>query len=64
MTQIRRGAARLDGVGKLAEELGVSRFHLSAVLHGRRAPSEELATLLTERGIKYRRLRCRSERWV
>lgn len=64
MTTIKRGAARLDGVGKLAEELGVSRFHLGAVLHGRRSPSEELAAALEARNIKYRRLRRRAERWV
>lgn len=65
MTQIRRRSARLEGVGALAEELGVSRHHLGAVLHGHRVPSDQLAAKLEERGIKYRRLRrARTERWI
>ena len=48
---IKRGASRLNGLGKLAEELGYSRFHLGAVLHGRRPCPPELRTNLESRGI-------------
>lgn len=52
------------GLGKLAEELGVSRWHLRAVLGGRRRPGAELAAKLEERGIKTRKLRPAREQWV
>ena len=43
---------RLSGVTKLAEELGVTRHHLSLVLHGRRRGGAELMAELERRGIK------------
>lgn len=52
------------GVCALSKELGYSRHHLSAVLHGRRLPGPALAHALIERGIKLPRLRRPSERWV
>ncbi len=48
----------------LAGELGVSGYHLRAVLRGRRRPSAELAAALVERGIKTRKLRPAKEQWV
>lgn len=53
-----------EGVGKLAEELGCSRWHLRAVLGGRRRPGKELAEKLAARGVKPRRLRPASEQWI
>ena len=53
-----------EGVGELAEELGVSRWHLRAVLGGRRRPGAELAAKLAERGVKTRRMRPAREQWV
>jgi hypothetical protein len=50
-TTIKRGASRLEGVGRLADELGYSRFHLGAVLHGRRPCPPELRADLEARGI-------------
>lgn len=52
------------GIGELAVELGVSRWHLRAVLGGRRRPGAELAAKLAERGIKTRKLRPAKEQWV
>lgn len=52
------------GVGELAEELGVSRWHLRAVLGGRRRPGKELAEKLAARGVKPRRLRPAREQWI
>ena len=49
---------------ELAGELGVSGYHLRAVLRGRRRPSAELAAALAERGIKTRRLRAPKNQWV
>lgn len=49
---------------ELAAELGCSRFHLVAVLSGRRRPGPELAAKLAERGIKTRKLRAPREQWV
>jgi len=51
MTTIKRGRSRLEGVGKLAAELGYSRFHLGAILHGRRPCPNELREELESRGI-------------
>ena len=51
MNTIKRGRSRLEGVGKLAEELGYSRFHLGAILHGRRPCPQELREELESRGI-------------
>jgi len=63
MTTIHRRTT-LTGVTKLAEELGYSRYHIGAVLHGRRPCPPELRAKLEERGINLPRLRRRSERWV
>ena len=64
MTMLKTRRTHL-GIGALAEEMGYSRQHLTAVLNGRRIPSLALAVALEERGIKYRRLRrSRAERWV
>lgn len=63
MTAIKKRTT-LTGVTALADELGVSRYHLGAVLHGRRSPGLELAAKLADRGIRIPRLRRRSERWV
>lgn len=49
---------------ELAAELGVSAWHLRAVLNGRRRPGPELAAKLAERGIKTRRLRAPKNQWV
>ncbi len=51
------------GIKELAEELGVTRQHLHAVLHGRRRPGPELRAKLTERGIKPMRLTTLSRQW-
>lgn len=55
--------ARWAGVGALAAALGLSRHHVTAVLHGRRRPGPELAAELERRGIRYPRLRRPEERW-
>lgn len=49
---------------ELAAELGCSRYHLAAVVAGRRRPGPELAAKLAERGIKTRKLRPAKEQWV
>lgn len=49
---------------ELAAELGISRWHLRAVLSGRRRPGPELAKKLKERGIKTAELRPPREQWV
>lgn len=49
---------------ELAAELGCSRYHLAAVVAGRRRPGPELAAKLAERGIKTRRLRAPKNQWV
>lgn len=49
---------------ELAAELGISRWHLRAVLIGRRRPGPELASKLKERGIKTEKLREPLEQWV
>ena len=59
-----RTETRLCGVKKLAAELGISRFHLGAVLNGRRKPGPKLAAALKERHIKVPKLRKAGERWV
>jgi hypothetical protein len=51
------------GVKELAEELGFSRFHVYAVIQGRRRPSPRLAAALEARGIKCRKPRPARERW-
>ena len=54
---------RIKGLGDLARELGVSKHHLCAVLHGRRRPGPELAAAIKARGIKREKLRPIGERW-
>lgn len=51
-------------LNELAAELGCSRFHLAAVLRGRRRPGAELAAKLAERGIRTRKLMRPREQWV
>ncbi|MBR6020923.1 MAG: hypothetical protein IK066_00730, partial [Kiritimatiellae bacterium] len=61
---VRRTVVRMEGLQGLAAELGCSRFHLRAVLGGRRRPGKELAGKLEARGIRVPRLRRAEERWV
>ena len=64
MTQLKTKDVAIQGLSALAAELGCSRFHLGAVLHGRRLPGPELAEKLKARGLRCRPLRPRRERWV
>lgn len=59
-----RTVTAYPGIGDLAAELGVSRWHLRAVLGGRRRPGAELAAKLAERGIKTKRLRPAKDQWI
>lgn len=52
MNAIKRGAARLDGVGKIAADLGYSRHHIGAVLHGKRPAAPELVEKLEALGLR------------
>lgn len=54
----------IEGVTALAEELGITPQHLSAVLKGRRRPGPALLEKLRLRGIKPRRLTSLSRQWV
>jgi DNA-binding phage protein len=46
-----RTVTRFRGLGKAARELGVSRGHLSYVLHGQRKPGKDLERKLRRMGI-------------
>lgn len=59
--RIRVGFRRLD---QTAKEFGCSRYHLAAVLRGRRKPGPELAARLAAAGIKTAKLRKMGEQWV
>ena len=54
---------RIKGLGQLANELGVTKQHLCAVLHGRRRAGPKLAAAIKARGIRREPLRPLGERW-
>lgn len=47
-----RTVTRFRGLGRAARELGVSRGHLSYVLHGQRKPGKDLEKKLRRMGIR------------
>ena len=47
-----RTVTRFRGLGRAARELGVSRGHLSDVLHGQRKPGKDLEKKLRRMGIR------------
>ena len=47
-----RTVTRFRGLGRAARELGVSRGHLSYVLHGQRKPGPQLERKLKRLGIR------------
>lgn len=63
MTETIQRRIAFKGIKELAEELGVTRQHLHAVLYGRRRPGPELLAKLTGRGIKPMRITTLSRQW-